>query len=47
MLNILVNNLSVHKGSEWAMYMGSVVKGPLRALVNGWIAHKGVMHDPS
>ena len=27
-------------------YNGRVVKGPLRALVNGWIVHKGVYYNP-
>jgi hypothetical protein len=29
------------------MWMGTVVKEPLKALVNEWIVHKGVYHNPS
>jgi hypothetical protein len=28
-------------------YDGTVVKEPLKALVNEWIVHKGVYHNPS
>jgi hypothetical protein len=28
-------------------YVGTVVKEPLKALVNEWIVHKGVYHNPS
>jgi hypothetical protein len=33
--------------SRFAAYNGTVVKEPLKALVNEWFVHKGVYHNPS
>jgi hypothetical protein len=47
MLNTLVHEYSVHEGLQWAVLNATVVKEPLKALVNEWFVHKGVYHNPS
>jgi hypothetical protein len=32
----------VHEGSQWMLFVASVVKGPLQALVNTNTVHKGL-----
>jgi hypothetical protein len=47
MLNTLVDFANEYMGSQWAVFTPTVVKEPLKALVNEWFVHKGVYHNPS
>jgi hypothetical protein len=45
--NTLVNITNEYMGFQSALYNPTVVKEPLKALVNEWFVHKGVYHNPS
>ena len=46
MLNTLVHNRSVHKGSQSVLFVPSVVKDPLQTLVNPKVVCKGAVPTP-
>ena len=47
MLNTLVSIVNEYMGSQWALFMPSVVHDPPRALVNKRFVYKGVKDNPS
>ena len=46
MLNTLIHNQPVYKGSQCVLFVGSVVYGPLQAHVYRQDESKGVMENP-
>ena len=46
MLNTIVHKPLIHKGSQWVVFMATLQYGPLQALVNRVVEHKGVMENP-
>ena len=46
MLNTLVSIVNEYMGSQWALFMPTLQYGPLQALVNRVVEHKGVMENP-
>jgi hypothetical protein len=44
--NSLVFRITDYVGLQWAIFVRTVVKGPLRALVNRWIVHKVFRKTP-
>jgi len=47
MLNTLVSIVNEYMGSQAVLFVPSVVKGPLRTLVDSQIMYKGVSENPS
>ena len=41
-----VFKISINKISQWVLLNGTVVKSPLRTLVNGYFMHEGVYNKP-